>query len=776
MIRRLVGVLQRAPCAARIDLHIAQLRSSAAMASSEGPDRAALFSLNACTHQSASELLYQCLPSTKWADRLSSCRPFTSLQQLQDTATSAMAELSGAEWVDVLSRFPPIDPTARWQPPASSKVGNRLRREWATSELCHVLAADAEVRREIHRLCVTYKAHNGFPFVVCVERLNGHRVLDALRARVGRDETTELATAKSQAAAIASKRLGKLLRVLAGSVRYVSCRDTAPNPYARRFYTFEQSIFCGWAEDGGMIMPQPLPKINAATLVAWKALSYPELCYEVMRLFIPEIEISNDDLRTLIVRDAFRAFGDDSVVRMRDNAAGDGIHVCELWHGPTLAFKDLGMQVLARLLQHFLARSGQVLNLLVGTSGDTGSSAIEAVRSLSNVSIAVLYPKGRGISLLQELQMTTVGEVEPRVHVIGVEGSSDDLDVAIEEVFADVPFRKAHSIGSTNSVNICRVLVQIVHYFWSYLRVCDRAGRGAGTGSGAGAGSGAGSGSGAGAGTNTPPPTVAFSVPSGACGHVTAGAIARAMGLPMATLHAATNANDIFHRLVATGSTKGVVKGRVVATCAPSMDIMMPYNVERLLYLAVGGEHNTTAAKRAAGIMREFKTTGMSQLPVDVHAALLRVCGLTSSCTADSQCADTIRRVFTSTRREGDAYVLDPHTAMGVHAALTAPVLQTADHVVCMACAHPSKFSSTVVAALEPAAGGVRQTADEWWWLSESDRNHVHVKSLLRLLGRKPVSEEYKLGMNWADKLRQYFEQRTAAWARAGMGVPKSRL
>jgi threonine synthase len=359
-------------------------------------------------------------------------------------------------------------------------------------------------------------------------------------------------------------------------VSYISCKDAAPVE-SRRRYTFEEAIFAGWAEDGGMLLPDHIPQISIQKLHEWAAerLSYPEVCFRIMRLFIPEHEIQTAELHQIIVDDAFRGFGIRSVVSLKTDvfpSCGANIAVCELWHGPTLAFKDLGMTILTHLLQHFLEKRDRFLALLVGTSGDTGSSAIEAVKDLPRVSITCLYPKGRGITLLQELQMTTVGEVAPRVKVIAVEGNSDDLDRPIEEVFADTEFKQRYRVGSVNSVNICRPLVQVVHFFWSYLQLLSA--------------------------SPERPPSVVFYVPTGAGGHITAGVIAKQMGLPV-DLHVATNTNDVFHHILAHGRTLDVAPG-VCSTVSPSMDIMIPYNLERLFYIAAGG-----AADNSGNVARQ---------------------------------------------------------------------------------------------------------------------------------------------------------------------------
>ena len=294
---------------------------------------------------------------------------------------------------------------------------------------------------------------------------------------------------------------------MAEGTLYVSCRDTAPID-ARKRYSFREAVFAGWAEDGGMLMPERIPRIPASTLRAWRqrgaGFTYNECCFEVMRMFIPQEEIPDQVLRR-IVAGAFASFGHSDVVCKRtirgsgQEKTWNSAAVLELFHGPTLAFKDLGMQVLCRVLEFFLDESDERLNLLVGTSGDTGSSAIEAVKEIPRVTITVLYPGCNRIARLQELQMTMESEgAENGVKVIAVDGTSDDLDVPIEKIFGDVAFRKMHSIGSVNSVNVCRVLVQVVHFVWSIVTAGHSNG-------------------------------VRFFVPTGAGGHLTAGVLARMM-------------------------------------------------------------------------------------------------------------------------------------------------------------------------------------------------------------------------------------------------------
>ena len=347
--------------------------------------------------------------------------------------------------------------------------------------------------------------------------------------------------------------------------------------------SFAEATLNGWAPDGGMYWPTTIEPVTQETLVAWGGLSYPRLCEEVLKRFIraDDPDISRAELAS-IVSSAFDAFGSNSVLQLQPLTDGDGegeLHVVELWHGPTLAFKDLGMSVLGRVLRHLLRRRRERLMLLVGTSGDTGSSAMEAVRGaaqlhphphrhphlhrgpepdpdpnpspdqvrgLAGIDILVLYPlQGfSSISPVQEMQMTAVAEAASNVHLMGVEGGSDDLDVPLERLFCEPAFKAKHRLGSVNSVNVVRLLVQAVHYFYAYCRLAPAADR-----------------------------VVRFAVPCGAGGHLASGLLALQMGLP-AKLIAATNANDALHRLLSSGVlSRGA--SSVAQTASPSMDIQV---------------------------------------------------------------------------------------------------------------------------------------------------------------------------------------------------------
>lgn len=379
--------------------------------------------------------------------------------------------------------------------------------------------------------------------------------------------------------------------------------------------------------------------------------------------------------------------------------------------GPTLAFKDLGLQILGQLLQYFLAQDRQNLLVLVGTSGDTGSAAIEAVKGLNNVDIMVLYPlkEYANISLVQELQMTSCN-TERNVDVLAVEGTSDDLDVPMEILFRDAEYKREHRLGSINSVNIARVLAQVVHYFYSFLRVCPAA---AGMAS--------------------------FFVPTGAAGHISAGVLAVQMGLPAERLCAATNENDIMHQFISTGTLQK--SGAVAQTNSPSMDIQVPYNIERLMYIMTAGN-----SRQVIAWMNEFKSTGRLRLSWE-EMRPLRDLGLTSAMATSSRVLEVISAVQCC-----GGYMLDPHTAVGVAAFLDMPQAQGPS--VCMACAHPVKFAETVAAAFQVSVDVANHMMP--------DADHPGVSRVFQLLrdhgtmslGGLPC-QVLRRGEDWAMSLRK---------------------
>ena len=479
-------------------------------------------------------------------------------------------------------------------------------------------------------------------------------------------------------------------------MKFISCRGRGLGDSAR--YTFEEAVLAGYAADGGMLVPERYPRLLPSTLTAWSALSYAEIVVEVLALYAEEGSMSKAEV-VRIVREAlseerFTSGPGEGAVPLRDvrvaDLPRDPLTIAELWHGPTAAFKDLGLQVLGRVLSYFLKRSAKRSVLIVGTSGDTGSAAIECVRGLPNIHIIVLYPIGR-VSHVQELQMTRRAK-EPNVHLIAVEGTSDDLDVPCNEVFGDAAFKTRHGIGSINSINIVRVIVQAAHHIYCAINKAKLAGS-----------------------EHKPVHIIA---PTGAAGNVVSGLWARAMGAPIALI-AAVNENDVFANFVQRGVLHVNPRG-AAPTNTPSMDIVVPYNVERILHLISGGDCDRTRAW-----IEEFLSTGHLQLPPR-YAARLRgapdpasthdpslVLGLDAFVVTQGEVERTMERVY---RASGGTYLLDPHTAVGVAAfeealrrvsgsggsasASSFAVAAREGRVVCLACAHVAKFAPTLSAAL----------------------------------------------------------------------------
>ncbi|XP_076990990.1 threonine synthase-like 2 [Tamandua tetradactyla] len=440
---------------------------------------------------------------------------------------------------------------------------------------------------------------------------------------------------------------------------YVSTRGMAPR------VDFEGALLSGYAPDGGLFMPEELPQLDRETLHQWSMLSYPSLVKELCCLFIGSELIPRDNLNDLIDQ-AFSRFRHKEVVHL--SRLRDGLNVLELWHGPTYAFKDLSLCCTAQFLQYFLEKRKKHVTVVVGTSGDTGSAAIESVKGAKNVDIIVLLPKGH-CSKIQELQMTTV--LKDNVHVFGVEGNSDELDEPIRAVFADVAFVQKHNLMSLNSINWSRVLVQIAHHFFAYFRCAPSL-------------------------DTTPLPSVEVTVPTGAAGNLAAGCIAQSMGLPI-RLVAAVNCNDIICRTIQHGDFS--VSEAVQPTLASAMDIQVPYNMERIFWLLSGSDGQVTRR-----LMEQFERTQSLSLPKELHGKLSGA--VTSESVSDEAITQTMIRCW-----EENQYLLCPHSAVAVshhyqqmdlQQPSLLPILPNSLHHTarcCLAPASAAKFSEAVRAA-----------------------------------------------------------------------------
>lgn len=422
-------------------------------------------------------------------------------------------------------------------------------------------------------------------------------------------------------------------------MRYQSTRGNI------RGLSFKEAVMMGLADDGGLLLPESIPQLTTGDLDALAKLAYPELAFQILSHYISDIPAA--DLKTLIDR-SYASFDHEDITPV---VTCNGLHILELFHGPTLAFKDVALQLLGNLFEYLLSERQEKMNIIGATSGDTGSAAIYGVRGKANIRIFILHPHGK-VSPIQELQMTTV--TDDNVFNIAIDGTFDDGQRIVKEIFGDIEFKQRHALGAVNSINWARVLAQIVYYFYAWGRVSRSTGQ----------------------------KNLNFSVPTGNFGDIFAGYVARKMGLPINQLILATNSNNILTRFV---NDNDYSIGEVHPTVSPSMDIQIASNFERYLFYLLDQD-----SSRLARAMQEFSATG--RLSVD-SAELARVqTEFRSLSINDRQTVETIRDFHQAT-----GYTLDPHTATGVRAALDLKVDETP--TICLATAHPAKFRDAVIAA-----------------------------------------------------------------------------
>ena len=437
-------------------------------------------------------------------------------------------------------------------------------------------------------------------------------------------------------------------------MQYVSTRGQAP------VLSFDQALLTGLATDGGLYVPDDWPQIPPASLAALSGRSYAEIAMAVVAPFIGDT-IARPVLQQM-VDDTYAGFDHAAVAPLQQ--VDHRLWLMELFHGPTLAFKDYALQLVGRLFDHVLAAREQRATIIGATSGDTGSAAIEACRGRSNVDIFILHPHNR-VSPVQRRQMTTV--TAPNVHNIAVEGSFDDCQALVKAMFADAALREHLKLTAVNSINWARIMAQIVYYVTAAVAL------------------------------GAPARPVSFAVPTGNFGNVFAAYAARAMGVPIRRLAVGANANDVLHRFFATGRMAQVA---AVPTLSPAMDIQVSSNFERLLFDLEGRDGAATARQMAA-----FGATGTFEVSATQLATARGL--FTSARCDDDQTIAVMQAVAAST-----GVTVDPHTAVGIAAArdlLQRPEEDATDAgepVVALACAHPAKFPDAVARALgaPPAA------------------------------------------------------------------------
>lgn len=520
--------------------------------------------------------------------------------------------------------------------------------------------------------------------------------------------------------------------------------------------TFEEAVLTGLAPNGGLFIPAQVPQLPANWQSEWANLSFSELSHRVLSLYIPEDPaqggIPSADLQKVINKSysTFRHNDTTPLVRLDDKE-----WCLELWHGPTFAFKDVALQLLGNLFEYFLQRRNkgkpedqrEKLTIVGATSGDTGSAAIQGVRSKEDISIFILFPNGR-VSPIQEAQMTTV--LDDNVHNVSVQGTFDDCQDVVKALFSDAEFNAKHRLGAVNSINWARILAQIVYYFSAYFSFRKQLGLSE---------------------SEPTPKDLEFVVPTGNFGDILAGYYAKRMGLPISRLVVATNENDILQRFWATGryekssaapssssvpssaqtepaqgSSDGAQQGGVRATLSPAMDILVSSNFERLLwYIAYESQAEANAnasqqdkeeaaGRQLASWMQSLKTEG--RMVVDDKQLSIARRDFAAERVSDQEIRDVVLQYFTrkpTSAYPSGSYLVDPHTAVGFKAAANVVAKDgSRPHQIVLSTAHPAKFAEAVTSSLESAGVSFDFERDvlpkEMIGLLEKERRVIGVK------------------------------------------------
>jgi threonine synthase len=448
-------------------------------------------------------------------------------------------------------------------------------------------------------------------------------------------------------------------------MKYLSTRgDNSPRG-------FSDILLEGLAPDGGLYLPQRYPQVDAATLARWRGLSYAELAFEILSLYIDDIP--GADLQRLAAATYTEAvFGTREITPLKPLAAlGQGLYLQALSNGPTLAFKDMAMQLLGHLFEYELGRRGAQLNILGATSGDTGSAAEYAMRGKRGVNVFMLSPHGR-MSPFQQAQMFSLQDAN--IHNLAIEGVFDDCQDIVKAVSGDLAFKRRHHIGTVNSINWARLLAQVVYYFAGYFRA-----------------------------TSSNEQAVSFAVPSGNFGNICAGHVARQMGLPIRRLVLATNENDVLDEFFRTGTYRVRGSAETVETSSPSMDISKASNFERFVFDLLGRDAARTAELFGPRLARE----GGFTITRDEFARIAGF-GFVSGKSTHAERLATIRRTWQEQKT-----LIDTHTADGLKVALQH--IEPGVPMLVLETALPAKFAATIREAVgrdpEPPAAlrGIEQ-------------------------------------------------------------------
>jgi len=418
-------------------------------------------------------------------------------------------------------------------------------------------------------------------------------------------------------------------------MEYISTRNT------KKVFTFREVFLKGLAPDGGLFVPKKIPQYTSRELQKLRNLSYNELAIKIILKFC-EDEFNENEIKNL-VRNSYKNFRVKNVVAVKKL---EKLNLLELFHGPTLAFKDIAMQVIGNIYEKILNKSNLKINVVVATSGDTGAAAISAIRDRLNMKIFVLHPNNK-ISDVQRKLMTTVNS--KNVFNIAIDGNFDDCQKLVKAMFADKKFNSTINMSGVNSINWSRIVIQIVYYFFSYFYIAQKNEK------------------------------INFSVPTGNFGDIYAGYIAKKMGLPINKLIIATNRNDILKRVINTGLYKPL---KVEHTLSPSMDIQIASNFERLIFDIYSCDSNKTLK-----FMSDLSKQGEYKLG-DVELKRIRE-NFCSESLSEEETKSVIKKIYLS-----QGVLIDPHTAVGIGAAKK--ILLEGD-IVALATAHPSKFSDVVI-------------------------------------------------------------------------------
>ena len=419
-------------------------------------------------------------------------------------------------------------------------------------------------------------------------------------------------------------------------MKYISTRDNNLE------FSFEEVFLKGLADDGGLFIPVNIQPFSKEELDRFKKLDYTDLATEIIHPFLGSF-ITKESLKSLINK-SYSTFREKEVVKLRK--VGD-LEILELFHGPTLAFKDVAMQFIGNLYEHYLEKNNSEINIVVATSGDTGAAAIDAIKNKKNLNIFVLHPNNK-ISSVQRQIMTT-GSAK-NVFNIAIEGNFDDCQNIVKSMFADLQFSKSINMSGVNSINWARIIAQAVYYFYSYFKINSS-------------------------------DKISFSVPTGNFGDVYAGYLAKKMGLPIDKLIVATNTNDILHRAISKGD---YIAKKVSETISPSMDIQIASNFERLIYDI--SDKNSEITKE---IMNKIK---VNKYKINEKDLIKINKDFVSECINEEETLSTIKKIYNEYN-----LVVDPHTAIGVGALRK---LNIKSRSIVLATAHPCKFPLAIEKAI----------------------------------------------------------------------------